>query len=207
MNKMSDINLSISEGERGELGHWGKSPSSSLYVLIDPVNIILSHVIRGPRNLSKEMTLTWSHAVSLNYSNDSIKNFGKRDSQQQQKQWPWIFIISLGSSDSPEYFLTYFSRFGIILYRLNEGFRETSVSGYKQQGRDLVEEFAAMTRPIHPDQCPLLTVLLWSFSALLFWSMNACCLRQNSTERVQTTRSQNSFPLTLLQAHHVPKHH
>jgi len=38
--------------------------------IVGPVNIILSHVIRGLQILSKEMTLTQSHAVSLSYSND-----------------------------------------------------------------------------------------------------------------------------------------
>lgn len=49
-----------------------------------------------------------------------------------------------------------------------------------------VEEFTASSMSIHPHQCPFLTVLLWSFSALLFWSMYAACIRQSYTERIQT---------------------
>lgn len=100
--------------------------------------------------------------------------------------------------------------FGImhILFPLSDGFSVTSVSGYKQRGHNPVEEFTALSMSIHPHQCPFLTVLLWSFSALIFWSMYAGCLRQSSTERIQTRRTQDLFPLRLLlQAHRVPKHH
>lgn len=51
---------------------------------------------------------------------------------------------------------------------------------YKQQGK--VEEFTASSMSIHPHQCPFPTVLLWSFSALLFWSMYADCVRQLHSE-------------------------
>lgn len=64
------------------LSHWRNK--ASLCSLIDPINIILSHVIRGLQNLSKEMTWTWSHDISLNYSNDSIKYYDGSNSQQQQ---------------------------------------------------------------------------------------------------------------------------
>lgn len=50
----------------------------------------------------------------------------------------------------------------------SDGFSVTSVSGCEQQGHDPVEEFPALPTSIHPDQCPCMTVLLWSFSALLF---------------------------------------
>lgn len=94
-----------------------------------------------------------------------------------------------------------------ILFSVSDGFSVTSVSGYKQQGHNPVEEFTASFMSIHPDQCPFLTVILWSFSALLFWSMYAGCLRQNYTESIQS-RTTDLFPLRLLlQAHHVPKHH
>lgn len=64
------------------LSHWRNT--ASLCCLIDPVNIILSHVIRRLQNLSKEMTRTRSHAISLNHSNDSIKYLVAGNSQQQQ---------------------------------------------------------------------------------------------------------------------------
>lgn len=70
--------------------------------------------------------------------------------------------------------------FGIvhIPFPLRNGFSVTSVPGHKQQGHNPVEDFTASSMSIRPHQCPFLTVLLWSFSALLFWSMYAGCSRQ-----------------------------
>lgn len=68
------------------LNQWRKKHKSSLCGLIDPVNIILSHEIRELQNLSKEITLTWSHVVVLSYTNDSIKYFSGRKIQQKQQQ-------------------------------------------------------------------------------------------------------------------------
>lgn len=64
----------------------------------------------------------------------------------------------------------------------------------KKQGHYPVEEFTALSMSIHPDQCPFLTVLLWSFSGLLFWSMYACSL----TEGIQLRRTRDLLPPQII---------
>ena len=84
----------------------------------------------------------------------------------------------------------------------------TSVPGHKQQGHNPVEEFTASSMSIHPHQCPFLTVLLWSFFSPVILIYVCRLLEASYSERIQTRRTQDLFPLRLLlQAHRVPKHH